>query len=160
MRPTVQEQLHGACRILESVVAPSVSEPFTRTILDNLIANLRMLNDALPKVAGFMHQDNVASLRQLLTLRRALSPDLVARIDNVATAEEPDADDGSAVEERNLLLRELLAEAVCSDNLTPEMRQSIESHMIDRASRAPMRYVPTVASATLNPEKVKHANPS
>ena len=150
MRPTVQEQLHGTCRILETVIAPAVSEPFARTILVNLIANLRMLNDALPKVAEFVRQDNAASLHQLVTLRGVLSPDLVARIDNVAKAEEPDTDDGSAVEERNLLLRELLAEAVCSASLTPDMRQSIESYMVNRASRAPMRYVPTVASINIS----------
>ena len=41
MRPTVEEQLEGSCRILETVVAPAVAEPYARTILGNLIANLR-----------------------------------------------------------------------------------------------------------------------
>jgi hypothetical protein len=61
MRPTVEEQLQGTCRILETVVAPCVADPYARTILDNLIANLRMLTVALPKVGGFMRNDNQAT---------------------------------------------------------------------------------------------------
>lgn len=146
MRPTVEEQLQGTCRILETVVAPAVAEPYARTILDNLIANLRMLTAALPKVAGFTRSDNDATLRQLMALREALQPELVARIDDAAAANEPDVDDVPAMEERNRLLREVLAEAVCSPGLTPEMRHSIDNYMVSRASRVPMRYVPTAAS--------------
>ena len=154
MRPTVEEQLQGTCRILENVVAPCVSEPFARTILDNLIANLRMVTVALPAVAGFLRDDNEATLRQLLALREALPPELVARINQAMAANEPDVDDGPAQEERNRLLRELLAAAVCSSSLTPDMRHAIVNYMIDRASRVPMRYVPTVAS--VNPSTAKH----
>ena len=153
MRPTVEEQLQGACRILETVVAPCVSDPFARTILDNLIANLRMVTAALPMVAGFLRYDNEATLRQLLALREALPPELVGRINQAEAAEEPDVADGPAQEERNRLLRELFAAAVCSSSLTPDMRHANMNYMIDRASRVPMRYVPTVASA--NPSTAK-----
>ena len=154
MRPTVEEQLQGTCRILENVVAPCVSEPFARTILLNLIANLRMVTVALPMVAGFLRYDNEGTLNQLLALREALPPELVARINQAMAANEPDVDDGPAQEERNRLLRELLAAAVCSSSLTPDMRHAIVNYMIDRASRVPMRYVPTVAS--VNPSTAKH----
>ncbi len=77
MKPTVEEQLQGTCRILETVVAPCVAEPFARTILDNLIANLRMMTAALPQVAGFLRYDNEATLRQLSALREALPPELL-----------------------------------------------------------------------------------
>ena len=153
MRPTVEEQLQGTCRILETVVAPCVSEPFARTILDNLIANLRMMTVALPTVAGFQRDDNEATLRQLLALREALPPELVARINQAVAANEPDVADGPAQEERNRLLRELLAAAVCSSNLTPEMHHAIVNSMIHRASRVPMRYVPTVASVNTSAAK-------
>ena len=145
MRPTVEEQLQGTCRILENVVAPCVSEPFARTILDNLIANLRMVTVALPKVAGFLRDDNEATLHQLLALREALPPELAARINQAEAANEPGVD-GPAQEDRNRLLRELLAAAVCSPGLTPDMHRAVENFMISRASRVPMRYVPTVAS--------------
>ena len=154
MRPTVEEQLQGTCRILENVVAPCVSEPFARTILLNLIANLRMVTVAAPMVAGFLRYDNEGTLQQLLALREALPPELVARINQAMAANEPDVDDGPAQEERNRLLRELLAAAVCSSSLTPDMRHAIVNYMIDRASRVPMRYVPTVAS--VNPSTAKH----
>lgn len=146
MRPTVEEQLHGTCRILERVVAPCVADPFARTILDNLIANLRMMTVALPAVAGFLRDDNEATLRQLLALREALPPELVARITQAKAANVPDVADGLAQEERNRLLRELLAAAVSSPSLTPDMRHAVQNFMISRASRVPMRYVPTVAS--------------
>ena len=113
MRPTVEEQLQGTCRILENVVAPCVSEPFARTILLNLIANLRMVTVAAPMVAGFLRDDNEATLHQLLALREALPPELVARINQAMAANEPDVDDGPAQEERNRLLRELLSAVYC-----------------------------------------------
>lgn len=153
MRPTVEEQLQGTCRILETVIAPAVSEPYARTILDNLIANLRMVTGALPKVAGFLRDDNAATLSLLLAIRAALTADLAARLDAAALAGEPDLGDVAAIEERNQLLRALLAAAVCSPSLKRDMRQTIETHMINRASRAPMRYVPTApAINTSTPE--------
>lgn len=154
MRPTVEEQLQGTCRILETVVAPCVGEPFARTILDNLIANLRMVTAALPKVAGFLRYDNEATLRQLLALREALPAELVARIEQAKAAGEPDAGDEPAQEERNRLLRELLAAAICSPGLTPDMHRATVNSMIDRASRVPMRYVPTVASVSASTAKL------
>nr|WP_315458378.1 hypothetical protein [uncultured Sphingorhabdus sp.] len=109
-----------------------------------------MLKVALPKVAGFLRDDNVATLSLLLAMQLALKTDLVGRIDTAAQAGEPD---GAAIEERNRLLRALLAEAVCSPDLTPEIRRSIETHMINRAARAPMRYVPNApAIITSTPE--------
>lgn len=153
MRPTAEEQFEGACRILESVIAPCVSEPFARTILDNLIANLRMVTGALPMIARFLRDDNEATLHQLMALREALPPDLVTRIDEVAEADAPDVADGTAMEERNRRLRELFAVAVCSPNLTTEMHRAIVSHMADRASRVPMRYVPTMASVPVSATK-------
>ncbi len=143
MRPTVEEQLQGTCRILENVVAPCVADPFARTILDGLVANLRMLTVALPATAGFLRHDNEATLRVLAALRERLAPALAARIAQAMAVTEPDVADGPAQEERNRLLRELLAAAVCSAGLTPEMHHVIVQHMTDRASRVPMRYVPT-----------------
>jgi len=153
MRPTVEEQLHGTCRILEAVVAPCVAEPFARTILDNLIANLRMVTAALPMVAGFLRDDNDATEQQLLAMCEALPPELVARIQEATAASEIDVADGVALEERNRLLRELLAAAVCSSSLTPDIRRAAENHMINRASRMPMRYVPTAASVNTSTER-------
>ena len=148
MRPSVEEQLQGTCRILETVVAPAVVEPYARTILDNLIANLRMVTVALPKVSMFLRNDNDATLSLLLTLRDALPPELVTRIDRASLADRAEVAEESAVEEHNILLRALLAEAVCHGDLVADMRTLIENHMVDRASRVPMRYVPTVTPAT------------
>jgi len=143
MRPTVEEQLRVTCRILDEIVAPNVSDRFAHTILDGLIANLRMLTAALPAVAGFLRHDNDATLGLLSALSEVLPPKLAARIDKAMAAPEPDVADGTALEERNRLLREHLAAAVCSAGLPPEMHRTIVQHMTERASRVPMRFVPT-----------------
>ena len=92
MRPSVEEQLLGTCRILETVVAPAVAEPFARTILDNLIANLRMVTEALPAVPGFLRWDNAATQDLLHKLRGAVPPELAGRIDAAVSARDPDGD--------------------------------------------------------------------
>ena len=146
MKPTVEEQLQGTCRILQTVVAPCVSDPFARTILDGLVANLRMLTEALPAVTGFLRYDNQATLRLLATLHDSVPGDLAARLTQALGEPEPEAADAAALDERNRRLRELLAEAVCSERLSPDQHRAIVQHMTERASRVPMRYVATAPS--------------
>jgi hypothetical protein len=146
MKPTVEEQLQGTCRILETVVAPRVTEPFARTILDGLIANLRMLTGALPAVPGFLRQDNAATASLLAVLRDSVDSDLAAQVDQALSEPDPDAADAAALDQRNGHLRDLLARVVCSDALSPEQHRAIVQHMTERASRVPMRYVATAPS--------------
>ena len=146
MKPTVEEQLQGTCRILQTVVAPCVSDPFARTILDGLVANLRMLTEALPAVTGFLRYDNQATVRLLATLHDSVPGDLAARLTQALSESEPDAADSAALDERNRRLRELLAQAVCSERLSPDQHRAIVQHMTERASRVPMRYVATAPS--------------
>ncbi len=151
MRPSVEEQLLGTCHILETVVAPAVAEPFARTILDSLIANLRMVTEALPAVPGFLRWDNAATQDLLHKLRSELPSDLARRIDTALETPEPDMLDSAAQTARNDLLRAMLAEAVCSPDLAPDLHRAIQQHMIARASRAPMRYVPTAVPPAPTP---------
>ena len=146
MKPTVEEQLQGTCRILQTVVAPCVLDPFARTILDGLVANLRMLTEALPAVTGFLRHDNQATVRLLATLHDSVPGDLAARLTQALSESEPDAADSAALDERNRRLRELLAQAVCSERLSPDQHRAIVQHMTERASRVPMRYVATAPS--------------
>jgi hypothetical protein len=147
MRPSVDEQLRGTCRILEEVVAPSVGDPYARTILAGLIANLRMLNEALPAVAGFLRHDNQACGQLLAVLAPALPVVLSAPIAQALDQPEPDPADAAALERRNQALRELLAQAVGHEDLTTEHHALIRRHLTERASRVPMRYVPTAPAA-------------
>lgn len=147
MRPSIDEQLRGTCRILEEVVAPSVSDPYAHTILTGLIANLRMLNEALPGVAGFLRHDNQACAQVLAVLATVLPAAQSASIAQALGQPEPDVADVAALERRNQALRELLARAVGHESLTPEHHALIRSHLSERASRMPMRYVPTVPAA-------------
>lgn len=143
MKPSVTEQLQGTCRVLETVVVPHVAEPFARVILDGLIANLHMLSDAIPGVAGFLRHDNQATATLLASLQDALPDDVNARVTQLVNTPEPDATDIDALDDRNRQLRDLLAKAVCDEGLSPEHHRAIIAHMSDRASRMPMRYVST-----------------
>ncbi len=151
MKPSVEDQLQGTCRILETLVAPCVADPFARTMLDGLVANLRMLTGALPALPGFLRQDNQATARLLAALQPSLPSDLAGRVAACLSEAEPDPVDGNALDEANGRLRELLAEAVCSEGLSPEQHRVIVKHMTERASRVPMRYVPTAPSTPSSP---------
>ena len=146
MKPSVEDQLLGTCRILETLVAPSVADPFARTMLDGLVANLRMLTGALPALPGFLRQDNQATARLLAALQPSLASNLADRVGACLAEAEPDPVDNAALDEANGHLRGLLAEAVCSEGLSPEQHRAIVQHMTERASRVPMRYVPTAPS--------------
>ncbi|QHE84843.1 hypothetical protein [Hydrogenophaga sp. BPS33] len=143
MKPTAEDQLQGTCRILETVVAPCVVDPLARTILDGLVANLRMLTGALPAVPGFLRDDNQATAQLLATLRGSVPGDLAVQVERALSEPEPDAVDPRALDLRNHQLRALLAQAVCSEDLKPEQHSTIVRHMTERASRVPMRYVAT-----------------
>ena len=144
MRPTVEDQLLGTCRILEKVVAPCVVDPYARTILQGLISNLRMLTGALPAVPGFLNSDNLATGGLLGQLQAVVAPDLAASIALALGRPEPDAADMMALDKRNCELRELFSQALCDTGLTSAMRTAALEHMTARAARAPMRYVPTI----------------
>ena len=151
MKPSIEDQLQGTCRILETVVAPCVADPMARTILDGLVANLRMLTGALPAVPGFLRHDNQATAQLLAALAPSLEPGLAARVAAARSEPAPDPADTAALDEANHRLRALLAEAVCSEGLSPEQHQAIVRHMTERASRVPMRYVPTAPGAPPSP---------
>ena len=146
MRPSIEEQLVGTCRVLENVVAPCVADPYARTMLEGLIANLRMLTSALPAVPGFLDSDNRATATLLGQFQAVVAPDLAARIALALRQPEPDATDTRALDRRNSELRELFSQALCGTGLTPEMRGAALEHMSARAARSPMRYVPTASS--------------
>ena len=144
MRPTVEEQLLGTCRILEKVVSPCVVDPYARTILQGLIGNLRMLTSALPGVPGFLNSDNRATAGLLGQLQAVVLPDLAACIALALGRPEPDAADMTALDQRNCELRALFSRALCDAGLTTAMRAAALEHMTARAAHAPMRYVPTI----------------
>ena len=146
MRPTVEEQLLGTCRILEKVVAPCVDDPYARTMLEGLIANLRMLTGALPAVPGFLAGDNRATAELLGQLQAGVAPELAASIALALARPEPDPADMKALDQRNCELRELLSQALIGTGLTPAMSAAALRHMTQRASRSPMRYISTAAT--------------
>ena len=148
MRPSVEEQLLGTCRILEKVVAPCVADPYARTILDGLIGNLRMLTGALPAIPAFLDSDNRATAALLGRFQAVVAAELAATIAQALGRPEPAGTDTNALAARNCELRELLSQALCSAGVTPALRAAAQEHMSARAARAPMRYVSTSTPTT------------
>ena len=143
MRPTVEEQLLGTCRILDTLVSPCVTDPYARTLLEGLIGNLRMLTLALPAVPGFLRSDNRATAELLDKLRVNVAPELAASIALALAQPEPDTADMNALDQRNVELRGLFSKALCDSGLTTGLREAALAHMKARAASAPMRYVST-----------------
>ncbi|MBC7548435.1 MAG: hypothetical protein H7224_07310 [Polaromonas sp.] len=153
MRPTVEEQLLGTCRILDAVVSPCVTDPYARTLLEGLIGNLRMLTSALPAVPGFLRSDNRATAELLGKLRADVAPELAASIALALAQPEPDTADMRALDQRNVELRGLFTQALCDSGLSAAMRAAALAHMSARAAAAPMRYVSTTTRPTTAPAK-------
>lgn len=150
MRPTLQEQLLGTCRILEEVVAPCVGDSYARTMLEGLVGNLRMLGAALPAVPGFLADDNRATCALLARVRDVAAPDLAERIAMALAQHEPDAVNLDGLEQRNVQLRALLSQALSGTDLAPEPRAAALAHLSERARHAPMRYVSTTSATKGN----------
>ena len=153
MRPSVEEQLLGTCRILDTLIAPCVTDPYARTLLEGLIGNLRMLTTAIPAVPGFLRGDNRATGELLGQLEAVVAPDLAASIALALAQSEPDAADMNALDQRNVELRGLFSRALCDTGLTAAMRAAALAHMSARAAAAPMRYVSTTRPSTTTPAK-------
>jgi len=81
-------------------------------------------------------------------MRSALPSGLAANIDAALETAENDMLDSAAQTARNDLLRALLAEAACNPDLSPDLHRAIQDHMIARASRVPMRYVPSATPSS------------
>jgi hypothetical protein len=141
MRPTVAEQLGGACRILEEVVGPEVAGTAAAEPLRALVKNLRMLETSWAAVLPFLHWDNAATAGLLEQGRPGLPEPLARQIEVAVALPAPDPLDVEAVQERNDVLRGLLSAVVRAGD--PE-QTAIVGHLLERSRRYPMRMVPDV----------------
>lgn len=148
MRPTVQEQLDQATRLLEAIVAPAVTDAPPLIILNGIIENLKLLGQAVTKIPDFLTWDNNA-MRDLLS-QPGFEED----------ASDPDPHETPAIdpvwmddaERENERLRQRLARIVRGTGAGDSRVDAIRQHLIARASRFPLRAIPstpgTVARAS------------
>lgn len=141
MRPTVEEQLLGTCRVLESVVSPRVTDPFATNILNGVVSNLRMLLEALPAIPDFLRWDNEATAQLLVLVQAEVGPELAEQIVHVLDEPAPDVANWALLEARNSQLRELLSELLRGASLSSNQDALVKRHLARRASRFPMRFV-------------------
>lgn len=144
MRPTIEEQLTGTCRILESIVAPEVGAPYAADILRGLISNLRMMAEALPRLSAFLAWDNAESAALLAEMVPSVDAPLAARITAALEADAPDPLDQPALDRRNEELRALLSEAIRGGTLPQSLLIRLEAHFVERATRNPIRFAITL----------------
>jgi hypothetical protein len=148
LRPTIDEQLIGICRILEDVVQPALSTSYPKHVLNGLVSNIRMLSDALPEIPCFLSWDNDGCLAILRDLRGVVRGTLLAAIEEEIDLPSPDLCDWPALDARNERLRELLSLAVRSNELEEEELQRITQHLAQRAARNPIRFAIVLPKAT------------
>ena len=150
MRPTVEEQLEGSCRILEETIAPEVSGDDAAEALRGVVKNLRMLGKGWAQVLPFLHWDSGATAALLERARPNVQRPLAERLGDLDRNPD-DPFDVAAARHRNDVLRGLLSEVVAA--LDPSSvpaattHRAIVEHLSARASRYPMRMVPDVPHA-------------
>jgi hypothetical protein len=107
MRPTINEQLDGAQRLLRIVEEDEGLSPASREVLGNAARLLKRVHGSWASVLPFLVEDN-AELAALLDGLAALVPGLSRDVDA-----PPGRDfDVVAAAERNAALRALLARAI------------------------------------------------
>ena len=136
MRPNVNEQLEGMCRILENAIAPELNNGYTLETLRSLIANVRMLGRAWHQLLPFLHWDNAAMLDLLREARGSADAARQARIDEALDTPPADATDALSAESRNDALRALLCD--CLDG-PAALTARIAAHLSERSRRYPLR---------------------
>jgi hypothetical protein len=148
VRPTVDEQLSGTCRLLDEVVAPAVADPYAAEILRGLVSNLRMLTGALPQIPQFLAWDNTGTVGLLDQMKERVALPLAQEIARELAPAGPDPLDLNALNDRNERLRALLSRALLSEELTPEDHRAARAHLAQRAARSPIRFAVPVPAAT------------
>ena len=136
MRPTVHEQLEGMCRILETSVATELGNAYTQETLRGVVANLRMLDRAWPRLLPFLHWDNDAMRTLLADARGVLTGDAASALTVALDAPPADPFDFDAADALNERLRGLLGEALRGP---APLRARIAAHLATRAERFPLR---------------------
>jgi hypothetical protein len=112
MRPSVTEQLEGLARILAEVIAPEVEAPYAAEMLGGVIGSLDSLKTAWATVPAFLLWDIASTEAVLAAALPVLAEDLFAEISALVADAAGDTLDWSALEIRQVRLRELLARAV------------------------------------------------
>lgn len=143
MRPTIQEQLDQSARLLETLVMPAVAERMSRVILEGVIENLKLLRSALPKIKGFFVWDNEAMICLLRDLGQHSAID--GGLENAELASGSTSD---CEEVENEALRKRLADIICSLDADDARLAAIRQHLIERASRFPLRSIPATPGGT------------
>jgi hypothetical protein len=151
MRPTIAEQLRGLRRILAEVVTPEVGSAYPADMLQGVIANLEMLERALPAVAPFLAWDNEATAALLERAAPLLGEPISARVAELRAAPPVDPLDLEALHERNIALRGLLAEAVAplADGGPSAAARygELRAHLRARMDRYPLSMAASMPSA-------------
>lgn len=176
MRPDVSELIASACRVLEDVIGPALTDAYPQEALHDVVRTLRAVQDGWPQVLPFLQWDNRETEALLRRVRKRAAPPLADRIDRLlaagtadlaavgtvpdpaaaaaAAAARADPADPNAAQARNQALRGLLAQIVADvDEHTRAARadafDDILRHLEERARRAPLKLIPGTPRAPI-----------
>jgi len=134
VRPNIEEQLQGVCRILEDVIAPELNSRHANETLRNLVANVRMLARNSAQLVPFLRWDNAATQELLQGARNSADAALRERIDSALAGDPAELGDLAALETYNEQLRDCLAACI-----SVGCAADIRAHLRERSARYPMR---------------------
>ena len=144
MHPTVEEQLRGIARLLAIVALDDALSPASAEALADATRMLRRMQATWRRVPAFLAHDNQATAAVLGEIAPLLPAEMAASVAAAVAAhpgESPLGDlDVVAVDERNQVLRALLAQAIAAlprDDAGTRARAAIAAHLRQRVERDP-----------------------
>ena len=144
MRPTVDEQLAGARRLVELVAAEAALPEASVARLTEAARLLRRVEASWASVLPFLAADNAATAELLAELSSQLPEEFRPSIGAELAARTPEPErcelDVAAASARNRRLRALLADAV--PRLGPDGRRRVARHLRRRLELDPTHWPP------------------
>lgn len=150
MHPTIDEQISGVHRLVETIAADDALSETSRDLVRHVLEILRLLESTRRQLLPFLATDNAALIELLLGIGRLLG--VRAQVEEAATdgSASVDFQDESRLVERNMMLRASLADVIARLPETGpgnEGRRRIAQYLIKRSDRDP----------TLNPVHAKQS---
>jgi hypothetical protein len=139
MRPTIEDQLRGAQRLLEDVEADSALTRDSVETLTNVRRLLKQVTRSWSSLLPFYTEDNAAMARLLVRYAQSIGPERAADI-AAATVPVDTGYDVAAAAARNAELRSLLSRVIAELPRTPDgdaVRRGITGYLARRVEADP-----------------------
>jgi hypothetical protein len=141
VRPGMTDQLSGIRRILDEIIAPELREGYPSQVLRGIVKNLAMLEGAWVRILPFLEWDTTATAALLQDAAPHVDTALAQSISDAVARELP-SNSPEDLEQRNVELRGLLADAIhqlAQREEARDVQQHIKEHLVERTRSYPFR---------------------